>query len=259
MSTVQTTVDSNHIYTITLNRSATHNAFDDSMIAELLTELENINRDQQARFLFLQANGKHFCAGVDLHWMQKIATYSEQENIDDAKQLAALMQTLYQLSVPTICLVQGAAYGGGAGLVACCDIVIATSDAKFCFSEVKLGITPSVISPYVVAAIGVRQAKRYFISAEMISAEQALSIGLAHQVVSRGEVEQVKRDLAQQLLTNSPEAMRAIKQLTHSIHQQPIDQQLSEITAKHIATMRCSKHGQRGLQAFINKEKIAWD
>ncbi len=178
--------ESGRIATITLNRPQVHNAFDDRLITQLLAQLKTISENKLIDVVLIQANGKSFCAGADLNWMQGMVNYSEEESIADSMKLSDLLQTLYQLPQVTIALVQGATYGGGIGLVASCDIAIATESARFCFSEVKLGLIPAIISPYIIAAIGERITRRYFLTAETFNAEQALQYGgLSYRLRSR--------------------------------------------------------------------------
>jgi methylglutaconyl-CoA hydratase len=242
-----------------LNRPAKHNAFDDLIIQQLLDKLAEATANTQLRLLILRSNGKHFSAGADLNWMQRMAHNSHADNLADAQQLAKLMQTLNSFRTPTLALVQGAAYGGAVGLAACCDIVIASEDARFCLSEVKIGLIPAVISPYVIRAIGERQARRYFLSAEVIQAEQAQSMGLVHELVSApAELASAAQRFIQQLSHNSPQAMVAAKALIFTVSQQPIDQSLIATTAHSIADIRVSTEGQEGLNAFLNKRRPQW-
>ena len=185
---VTTTIDETGVATVMLNRPKVHNAFDDATIAHLTETLQRLNDDLDTRVVVLGAVGDSFSAGADIGWMRRMADYSERENLDDARRLAALMQTLNALKKPTIARVHGPAFGGGVGLVACCDIAVASEKASFCLSEVKLGVIPAVISPYVVRAIGERQARRYFISAERFDAREALRIGLVHRLVDADDL-----------------------------------------------------------------------
>lgn len=239
------------ITTLTLNRPEIHNAFDDELIRELTEKLQHLEHDPETRVVILAAEGKSFCAGADLQWMQKMANYSEAENIQDAFGLARLMRTLNTLSKPTIALVQGAAYGGGVGLVACCDIALAVPEANFCFSEVKLGLVPAVISPYTIAAIGERAARRYFLSAERFGAEEALRLGLIHQIVPAPELVTAGISLAQLLLKNGPVAMRATKQLIAEVARQSLTPSLIQKTVECIAKARVSEEGQERLKGFL--------
>jgi len=243
---------------LTLNRPECCNAFDDRLIAELIQALDHANSDTNIRAVVIKGNGKHFSAGADLNWMQRMANFSEADNTEDALQLATLMQRLDELNKPTIASVQGAAMGGATGLLCCCDIVVASHNSRFAFSEVKLGLIPAVISPYVVRTIGTRQARRYFLTAETINAETAQSIGLVHQLALEDELTDLTTQLIQQLLANGPKAIAAAKRLIRDVWQQAIDEPLITETAKRIATIRVSQEGQNGLHAFLTKQKPSW-
>ncbi|SFR61412.1 methylglutaconyl-CoA hydratase [Marinobacter daqiaonensis] len=244
---------------VVLNRPEKRNAFDDLIIQQLITALEKVNADDKTNIVILRSEGKHFSAGADLGWMRRMAENTRQENLDDARQLARLMETLNNLGKPVIGLVQGAAYGGAVGLAACCDIVIATGKSSFCLSEVKLGLIPAVISPYVVRAIGERQARRYFISAEVFTARQAEQYGLVHMVCD--DLDAMERrcdDLLLQLALNGPEAMNAAKDLVFAVSHKVIGEDVIEDTAQRIADIRVGAEGQEGLSAFLNKRKATW-
>jgi methylglutaconyl-CoA hydratase len=256
--TLHSTIDAAGIATLTLNRPELHNAFDDGLIAALLAELRRLAADPRLRLLVLCASGKSFSAGADLGWMRRTADYSRQENLADALQLAELMRTLDSFPRPTLALVQGAAFGGGVGLVACCDIAIAAETASFCLSEVKLGLIPAVISPYVIAAIGLRQARRYVLSAERFDAHEARRFGLVHEVVPAGELAARGCELCAQLLRNGPEAMAAGKQLVAAVARGPLDETLIRGTALRIAAVRASAEGREGLAAFLEKRQPSW-
>ncbi|QSP93332.1 enoyl-CoA hydratase/isomerase family protein [Marinobacter salinisoli] len=244
---------------IVLNRPDKRNAFDDVIIQQLISALEETNADPDTRVVILRSEGKHFSAGADLGWMRRMADNSHQENLDDSRELARLMNVLNHLSKPVIGLVQGAAFGGAVGLAACCDIVIATEKSSFCLSEVKLGLIPAVISPYVVRAIGERQARRYFLSAEIFSARQAQDYGLVHIVCNDVDaMDQHCNELIQQLAHNGPNAMTAAKDLIFAVSQKPIDAAVIDDTAHRIADIRVSDEGQEGLGAFLNKRKANW-
>lgn len=249
----------NGVTEVVLNRPEKRNAFDDVIIQQLINRLEETEQDPATNVVVLRSEGKHFSAGADLGWMRRMADNSHAENLDDARQLARLMECLNSLSKPTIGLVQGAAYGGAVGLAACCDIVIATQQAQFCLSEVKLGLIPAVISPYVVRAIGERQARRYFITAEVFSAEQAQHFGLVHLVVDSNGALQVRCDeLIRQLGNNGPGAMQAAKSLVFAVSNRVIDDAVIEDTAQRIADIRVGAEGQEGLSAFLNKRSANW-
>ncbi len=246
------------VATLTLNRPELHNAFDDALIAELSAEFERLGEDPAVRVVVLAANGKSFSAGADLNWMRRMADYGLEQNLDDARGLAGLMRTIYALPKPVIARVQGPAYGGGVGLVACCDIAIAAETASFCLSEVKLGLIPAVISPYVVAAIGERQARRYFVSAERFDAYEAQRIGLVHEVVPHATLDAKLAEILKALAGNGPQAMREAKRLARDVSRGPIDVDMIEDTARRIATIRASDEGREGLSAFLNKRKPGW-
>lgn len=253
-----TTIDELGRATLTLNRPEVHNAFDDALIAEMTATLKQLAADPQVRLVILAATGKSFSAGADLGWMRRMADYSHAENLADAMALAELMRTLNELPKPTLALVQGAAFGGGVGLVAACDIVLAAPGAKFCLSEVKLGLIPAVISPYVVAAIGARAARRYSISAERFDAERALQLGLVHEIVPAEALATEADQLSRLLLQNGPQAMAAAKRLVADISQSPLNAELVADTAERISVTRASEEGREGLSAFLEKRRPDW-
>ena len=243
---------------LTLNRPEVHNAFDDALIAQLTAALLSLEADRRVRFVVLAAAGKSFSAGADLAWMRRMADYSEAQNLEDARALAGLMSTLDRLAKPTVALVQGAAFGGGVGLVACCDIAIGSETSSFAMTEVKLGLVPAVISPYVVAAIGPRAARRYMISAERFSARQALGLGLVHQVVPPDRLEETGKVLFGQLAQGGPRAQAEAKDLALSLAGRPIDRNLVAETAQRIARVRVGDEAREGLAAFLEKRKAEW-
>ena len=248
-----------HIMLITLNRVSKHNAFDHVLLTQLQVALEKAQENSNVRIIVLKANGRHFSAGADAAWMQRMASFSEEENLADAMILAQLMYTLYNSKKPTIAMVQGAAYGGGAGLVAACDIAIAAQTARFCFSEVKLGLIPAVISPYVIEAIGSRAARALFMSAEPFDAQRAYELNLIHHCVPESELLSFTLNYAEQMTHNAPQAINAAKSLVHQVAGKPIDEALQQLTASLIAKQRVSHEGQMGLRAFINKETPNWN
>lgn len=251
--------DDRGVATLTLNRPEVHNAFDDTIINSLIASLEQVTNDPSVRVLILRSEGKNFSAGADLNWMRRMAANSHAENLVDARGLAMLMQRLNELPQPTIALVQGAAFGGAVGLAACCDMVVATDASLFCLSEVKIGLIPAVISPYVVQAMGERQARRYFLTAEPFNAGQAQDWGLVHEVVASNEqLNDAANALVSKLLGNSPAAVTAAKQLIAAVSQRPIGADVIEDTAARIADIRVSNEGQEGLSAFLNKRKPNW-
>ncbi|MCS0073915.1 enoyl-CoA hydratase-related protein [Vibrio alginolyticus] len=251
-------VDDNGVATITLNRAAKHNAFDACTIDLLIHRLDYLALRTDVRCLVLRSNGKHFSSGADLNWMQSMADSTRQDNFVDAQNLARLMETLDSFPQPTIAVVQGSAYGGALGLICCSDIAIASQSANFCLSEVKLGLVPATIAPYVMRAMGNRQARRYILSGEVISAEDAERFGIVHEVKEAKQLENAVDSVIKTLLLNSPDAMRKAKTLCHQCHQNPIDQQLIHYTSKLIADIRVSPQGQDGLQAFLEKRNPSW-
>lgn len=248
-----------HVFILTLNRIAKHNAFDDALLENIQTELDIAETNTNVRVILLRANGHDFSAGADLHWMQRMAEFSEAENLADAHRLSRLLNTLYQSKKPTIAAVQGAAFGGGAGLVAACDIAIAAHTAHFCFSEVKLGLIPAVISPYVIRAIGARAATWLFTSAERIDATTALRIGLVQQVVDETILPTHAHQYARKIATHAPQAVLEAKQLVATVSNLPIDSSLEMLTATHIAKKRASEEAKKGITAFLNKTTPVWD
>ena len=243
---------------LTLNRPEVHNAFDDALIAQLTAALLSLEADRRVRAVVLAASGKSFSAGADLAWMQRMAGYSEAENLADARALAGLMSTLDRLAKPTVALVQGAAFGGGVGLVACCDIAIASEAASFSLSEVKLGLIPAVISPYVVAAMGPGAARRFILTAERFSAAQALALGLVHEVVPADRLEETGQKVLDHLTQGGPRAQADAKDLVLSLAGRPIDRALVEETAERIARIRVGEEAREGLAAFLEKRKAEW-
>ncbi|HEX7813437.1 MAG TPA: enoyl-CoA hydratase/isomerase family protein [Burkholderiales bacterium] len=246
------------VATVRMNRPDVHNAFDDVLIAELTAELRRLDQAPEVRVIVLAANGKSFSAGADLNWMKRMAHYSEAENLRDAVALAGLMRTLHGVHKPTVARVQGPAFGGGVGLVACCDIAVAATEALFSLSEVRLGMIPSVISPYVVAAIGERAAHRYFLTAERFNAEEAKRMGLLHEVVSADKLDESVAGMAEHLLKGGPKALAAAKKLIADVSRHPIDDALSEETARRIAAIRVGAEGREGIAAFLEKRKPDW-
>jgi methylglutaconyl-CoA hydratase len=244
---------------VTLNNPEKHNAFDDVLISDLTQALAALDTNKQIRVVVLSAAGKSFSAGANLNWMKRMATYSQEENTRDAIGLAALMRTLHGLSKPTIARVQGAAYGGGVGLVACCDIAVGTHEAAFSLSEVKLGLIPAVISPYVIAAIGARAAHRYFLTAERFDAAEAYRLGLLHELTpSDDEMDEMINNICGALLAGGPASQHEAKLLIAAVANKPIDDGLIKGTAQRIARVRASEEGKEGVSAFLEKRKARW-
>ncbi|MDF1645858.1 MAG: enoyl-CoA hydratase-related protein [Legionellaceae bacterium] len=248
-----------HVLILTLNRTHKHNAFDDTLLAKIQNQLDLAAQNPAVRVIMLRANGRHFSAGADLGWMQRMAGFSEAENIADAKRLAHLLHSLHTSKKPTLAVVQGAALGGGAGLIAACDIAIAADTTQICFSEVQLGLIPAVISPYVIRAIGARAANWLFMSAEKIDAKTAFNYGLIHHLVPEEELPSHAHQYARQLATLAPEAVQESKQLVASVANHPIDETLQNLTANLIAKKRASAEGKKGMHAFLNKKTPVWD
>jgi len=246
------------VATLRMNRPDVHNAFDDVLIAALTAELRRLDRLPAVRVVVLAANGKSFSAGADLNWMRRMAKYSHEENLGDAMALAGLMRTLDGMNKPTIAKVQGPAFGGGVGLVACCDIAIASTQSSFSLSEVRLGLIPSVISPYVIAAIGERAARRYFMTAERFDALEARRIGLVHEVVAGAELDQMVASMAGHLLKGGPRALASAKELIADMGRRPMDDKLAMETARRIAAIRVDSEGQEGIAAFVEKRIPDW-
>jgi methylglutaconyl-CoA hydratase len=251
-------IDARGVVTVTLNRPALHNAFDDALIAEMTHVLTTLGADPAVRAVVLRGHGTSFSAGADLDWMRRMAGYSREQNLTDAEGLARLMHVLDRLPKPVIAAVQGPAYGGGVGLVAACDIAIATDRASFCLSEVKLGLIPAAISPYVVAAIGAHQARRYFTTAEVISAARAREIGLVHEVVSPDALDSAVDAVLKAIVQGAPIAQAEAKDLAFLVADREIDQALITETARRIAERRVSAEGRAGVAAFLNKTVPPW-
>jgi methylglutaconyl-CoA hydratase len=256
--TVSTSIDERGVATVTLDRPDKHNAFDDAIIAELRQAFDEIAARQQVRAVVLAATGKSFSAGADLAWMQRMAGYDYAHNLNDARALAGMLQALYDLPQPTIARIQGAAFGGAVGLVSCCDMAVASERASFSLSEVKIGLVPATISPYVARAIGERACKRYFTTGERFDAGEARRLGLVSEVAAADELDAALETLLGHLLNNGPEAVRAAKALAGDVAKRALDAQLVEDTCERIARIRVSAEGQEGLQAFLNKRKPAW-
>jgi len=243
---------------ITMALPEKHNAFDDGLVADLSAAFEAAGRDDAVRVVVLEGEGKSFSAGADLGWMQRMADYSDAENLADARKLAGMMCILNELPRPTIARVHGAAFGGGVGLVAACDIALASQAANFCLSEARLGLIPSVISPYVVEAIGARAARRYFQTAEQFDADTALALGLVHEVVPADQLDTRLEEMVGILLKNGPAAMAASKDLIRRVAAGPIDDAMVEDTAVRIADIRATDEGREGVQAFLEKRGADW-
>jgi methylglutaconyl-CoA hydratase len=244
---------------VTMNRPDRHNAFDDALIAELTDALRSMEAEDGIRVVVLAAVGKSFSAGADLEWMRRMAGYSKEENVNDAMGLAALMRTLAHLRKPTIARVQGSAFGGGVGLVACCDVAVAVQSASFSLSEVKLGLIPAVISPYVVAAMGERAARRYFVTGERFEAGEAWRLGLVHELaMSEGDLDEKVGAIVDAMLACGPAAQREAKDLVRAVAGRPVSSELIQDTAQRIARLRASPEGREGVAAFLEKRRASW-
>lgn len=243
---------------IGLARPKVHNAFDEVLIAELTEAVRQAGEDPAVRVIVVHGTGTSFCAGADLDWMKRMAAYGHAENLADAKALAAMLSTIANCPKPTVAAVNGSAYGGGVGLIACCDVAIGASDAQFALSEAKLGLIPATIGPYVVAAIGARHAQRYFISGERFTAAEAFRIGLLHDIAPPAELEGRVNELLGALLLAGPQAQREAKLLVRAIAGRAIDAALIADTAERIARVRASDEAREGIAAFLGKRSPAW-
>jgi methylglutaconyl-CoA hydratase len=254
---LKVTVDG-YVARVTLNRPDVRNAFDEATIVELTAAFRALADDTSIRVIILAANGPAFCAGADLNWMKRMATYSDAENRADALGLATMLNTIYACNKPVIAQVQGDAYAGGMGLVAVADIAISAESAHFCLSEAKLGLMPATIAPYVIRAIGARASHRYFVTAERFDAAEALRIGLVHQVVAAEALDATVDAVAAAIVANSPNAVRECKQLVVDLADKPIDESLISDTADRIARIRASDEGREGVRSFLEKSKPSW-
>ena len=248
-----------NIATVSLNRPEVRNAMDEATIAQLHKAFKQVAADAGIRAMVLRGEGKAFCAGGDLNWMRRGADYGEAENTADAQKLGEMLYALHTLNKPTIAMVHGAAFGGGVGLVAACDVALGLENSKFCLSEVKIGLIPSVISPYVIAAMGQRQARRFYQTAEVLDAEKAQSVGLLHEVFSTENAQQqALDDLLAQIKQNSPKAMGVAKAQIFKIAHKKLGEDLVAETARDIAAQRATDEGKEGVTAFLEKRKPDW-
>jgi len=251
-------VDDWGVATVTLTKPEVHNAFDAVLIARLTEAFRTLGADDRVRVVVLAAQGKSFSAGADLSWMKRVAGYSHDENLADADALADMLEALDRCPKPTLAVVQGAAMGGGVGLVAACDIAVASTRAVFALSEVRLGLIPAVISPYVAAAIGPRACRRYFLTGERFDGEAALRLGLIHEWVSPDDLEATARRLVESLLDAGPQAQRAAKDLIRTVAFRDPDPSLKAETTARIAEIRAGAEGREGVTAFLEKRKPSW-
>ena len=246
------------VATITLNRPELRNAFNDEVILELTVAVQELGQRDEVRAIVLAANGPAFCAGADLNWMKRMAGYSRAENLHDASGLARMLEVIYTCPRPMIAKVQGGVYAGGVGLVAACDMAVSVDTAQYCLSEVKIGLIPATISPYVIRAMGARAAHRWFLTAERFSAAEAHRIGFVHEVVPASELDARVQALASTLASAGPQAVRACKRLLHDVAGHDITPALVQHTVEAIADIRASDEGREGVRAFLEKRKPAW-
>lgn len=256
--TVLLEVDEQGIATVTLNNPEKHNAFDDGVIKQLTDIFNDISNRDNVSVMILASNGKNFSAGADLGWMKRMASYSYEDNLKDANALAQMLKALNFMPQTTIAKIQGAAFGGAVGLASCCDIVIASTKASFCLSEVKLGLIPATISPYVVDAIGLKASRRYFQTAERFFSDKAQLLGLVDEVVAPELLTEEVNTMVTKLLANGSQARRQAKKLSQDVAFQTIDDNLLKDTSERIAAIRVSTEGQEGLTAFFEKRTPNW-
>lgn len=257
MSNLTVTVQA-HRATVTLTRAELRNAFNDEVIAELTQVFTDLGQRQDVRAIVLAAEGPAFCAGADLNWMRRMADYSRDENMVDAGKLAEMLRVIYTCPQPTVARIQGDVYAGGMGLVACCDLAVSVDTAGFCLSEVKLGLIPATIGPYVARAMGARAAHRYFLTAERFSAAEAHRIGFVHEVVPAEHLDAKVDEWVKALTSAGPAAVRACKQLVQDVAGRDIDAALIDRTVQGIADIRASGEGKEGVQSFLQKRKPNW-
>jgi methylglutaconyl-CoA hydratase len=255
---VLTAIDPDGIATITFNRPEVHNAIDETVIAEFKQALAKVAKDPRARIVVIGGHGTSFCAGADLNWMKRTSRFTEEQNFRDAQEFTELLTLLDRMPKPTVARVHGPVYGGGVGIVVACDIAIGSRDAVFCFSEVRLGLIPAMISPYAVAAIGERQTRRYMLTAERIDAAEAFRIGLLHDLCEGDDLDDTIGRLAGHVLRAGPDAIAACKTLIARVARAPLDTATIEYTARAIAATRASPEGKEGIGAFLDKRQPGW-
>lgn len=246
------------VATVTLNRPEVRNAFNEITIAELSLAFDELGRANDIRAIVLGASGPAFCAGADLNWMKKMAGYSHAENSEDASKLAEMLRAIYLCPKPVIAKIQGDCYAGGMGLVAACDIAVSVTSASFCLSEVKLGLIPATISPYVIRAMGENAARRYFLTAEKFSAQEAHRIGFVHDIVPADALDAHVAAIVNAIVTSSPNAVREAKVLVREISGKTVDAAMVVDTAERIANVRASSEGREGVASFLEKRKPSW-
>jgi methylglutaconyl-CoA hydratase len=250
--------DPRGVATVTLNRPEKHNAFDEQFIATLTVAFRKLGADSKLRAVVLRANGRNFCAGADVDWMKRMAGHGPAENLRDAEAMAEMFRTVDAMPVPVIARVQGAALGGGCGLICLCDIALASTDATFAFSEVRLGIIPATIGPYVLRTIGTRAARRWLLTGERFGAPRAREIGLVHEVLDESGLDDAVNSVLDGILKSGPGAVRATKQLIRDLAGRAITDDLVAMTCRRIAEIRASDEGREGLSAFLEKRLPAW-
>lgn len=257
---VRVDIDERGVATVALNRPEKHNAFNQDVIQELTKTFSKLNNDDSVRVMVLTGEGKSFSAGADLNWMRSMAEYSEDENLEDSLRLAELMWTLDGMQKPTVARINGSVFGGGVGLVACCDIAVSVEEAKFALTEVRLGLVPAVISPFVIRAIGNRHARRFFLTGEAMDATLAERIGLVHEAVPADDLDEAVTVHVKRLLKGGPNALRASKELIDTIYGQGVSaREAAKLkTSRLIAQLRVSEEGQEGLSAFLEKRAPNW-
>ena len=247
-----------YVATVTLDRPEVRNAFNDELIPELAQAFRELGARDDVRCIVLAAEGKAFCAGADLNWMKRMASYTHEENMADAAALAAMLEAIYTCPKPTVARVQGDVYAGGTGLVAACDVAVSVDTAGFCLSEVKLGLIPATISPYVIRAMGARAAHRYFLTAERFDAREAHRIGLVHEVAAAEALDAKVAEFTQAFVNAGPQAMKACKRLVQDVAEREITPALVAATVRGIADIRVSPEGREGVASFLEKRKPNW-
>jgi methylglutaconyl-CoA hydratase len=247
-----------HVLTVTLNRAELRNAFNDAVITDLIQAFSEAAANPDIRAVVLAANGPAFCAGADLNWMRSMADYQRADNLADAGRLAGMLYRMYTCPKPVVARIQGDVFAGGMGLVSVCDMAVTVDTAQFCLSEVKLGLMPATISPYVIRAMGARAAHRYFLTGERFSAREAHRIGLVHEVVAADALDATVNTLVQALVTAGPQAVSLCKRLVQDVAGRDIDQPLIDMTVAGIADIRSSDEGREGVQSFLHKRKPSW-
>lgn len=257
MKHLQTSV-ADLVGTVTLNRPEVRNAFNNELIAELTLAFKDLQSRDDVRCIVLAANGTAFCAGADLNWMRSMADYTREQNVADAGQLATMLQTIYESPKPTLARIQGDVYAGGTGLVAACDVAVSVDTAHYCLSEVKLGLIPATISPYVIRAMGARAAHRYFLTAERFDAYQAQRMGFVHEVVAAEALDAKVAELCHAWVNAGPEALKLCKKLLHDVAGQQVTPDLVQGTVEAIADIRVSPEGREGLESFLQRRKPNW-